>query len=430
MKKSWLFLDCERNPKLIGFTIKDVSAALSKQGIVPLLVKCYDGTKWMSERDVSENISNSKGLTHIVWIGGEGWRYYKILKETPVNKVNMWFDDPFMRMGNHTGARDAMADSVNDSLFLITIWDKYWGNLLKQAIGIKYMHMHLAANEFEYYPAKRNLSDDIVFIGSLHSPMGIEDIINSLPEIFRVFYKIAVDLIVEQDPIQSWDKIMPEVEKIMIKGDLNIFANQVILYPKAFTSLQSMIWMRSKNEARIRILKGARKVNYLSVFTETQQRLHASEMEIRGMIGEWNRNKLKIVDTSNVQQELLPQFYHYGRIHINATDPQSVESGIPYRIFQTMASGRPLLTDSKPGYRELFIEGLELEFYESTRDFTERLHDIFNCKNKLEQLGEAARKTFEKSHTWNHRIEQINKKLECNQTGLSSLEMALESMKI
>jgi spore maturation protein CgeB len=113
------------------------------------------------------------------------------------------------------------------------------------------------------------------------------------------------------------------------------------------------------------------------------------------------------VDTSDFKASDLGQLYHAGVVQIQATDPQSVLGGIPYRVFQTAASGKALITDLKSELVECFEPETEILGYRSMQEFTSQLSKALKNPTHLAEIGRAAHQRFEKEHTWSHRLATI-----------------------
>jgi spore maturation protein CgeB len=113
-----------------------------------------------------------------------------------------------------------------------------------------------------------------------------------------------------------------------------------------------------------------------------------------------------VCNTDSVPFESLGHLYHYGALHIQATDPQSVDSGVPYRMFQTGMSGKPLLTDWKPGWSNLFSK-TDYFVYEKYEEIPDLIEKAMSDKDVLKEKGKLNHKRCIDNHTWGHRIAKL-----------------------
>jgi len=209
--------------------------------------------------------------------------------------------------------------------------------------------------------------------------------------------------------IPSYDVLLDRAMIELGLGEERLFGDIALNDAMKLCELKWCIWAASKNEARVRLIRDTiDAVGGMLIFTETRKVHHACADEIRGLTGVWDNDCLVVVDTSHVAADRLGWYYHHGRLHVNATDPQSVSTGIPYRLFQCAASGRALLTDYRMGWAGVFTPDVEVLSYESAgNDYKERLVNLIGDRGRLEQVCRNARLRFELEHTWEHRFDQL-----------------------
>jgi hypothetical protein len=403
MKKTWLFLDCEAMDNVYSFTIREMTDALKDMGDSSVIFKLYNKGALIPEARLKQAVDKVRP-DYIVWSHGDGWEYFDLLKKHKSSKINLWYDDPMQRLQQRPGVVRAMANSGFED-FSIFVWDRYWANQLEQITGVTIIPTELASDPKVYFPARRKLSDDAVFIGCLQSPNWIYNEISQLPGMFQVFMSKCLEVMKGCVVIPPWDKLMAMAESVMDKGDLQIFDQQSKEMGSILRKCYALLWAASKNEARVRLLRAATKVTPVLMFSETKQRNHANPYEIQGMVGEFDPQRLRIIDTSKTKGECLGQLYHYGRIHLQAVDPQSVFGGIPYRNYQTAASGRPLFTDTRIDWHQSFNSD-ELISYEWGQCLEDQLSEAMK-RTDLDEIGMKARKGFEEKHTWQIRMQRI-----------------------
>jgi hypothetical protein len=167
-----------------------------------------------------------------------------------------------------------------------------------------------------------------------------------------------------------------------------------------------LAWMLGKRDVRLRILRLASKQRQLVILSGHSEKtfIHKDEIAVEF---EQSKYPVKFISTDHVPTDQLGCLYHIGGLHLQATDPQSVNGGIPFRVFETAASSRPLLSDFKPELAECFIPEKEILCFNSDEDFSDKLQHALANRNHLTQIAEASYKRFLKDHTWQHRFEQV-----------------------
>jgi len=305
---------------------------------------------------------------------------------------------------------EELKEGSKRSDFKILIWDRYWREKVKNMWGVDSGHIELAARPEDFYTSTIELTDDVVFIGSLHSKAELHRCYFMLPKIFQ---KIVDDwtgsnvqfTFMSVGKNESWDRVIDAILSSWAPGDARLFRDICERNLNHLVSLRWYLWAYAKNYVRIDMLRNALEITPVRMMTETKQLVHASAQEIKYMVGDFS-GRLKIHETHSYSGKDLGQLYHYGHLHLQATDPQSVYGGIPYRVYQTAASGRPLLTDFRTDWEESFAFNTEIIPY-SAFDFQSKLRECLETQHRTLDVGKNARKKFEERHTWTHRIEQL-----------------------
>lgn len=383
-------------------TTRHVINYLNKKHIQPHLISIFHQAKMMPETEFYEALKNIKPDL-IIFIGVLAWKYADTLKACDGIKVNLWFDDPVMRIEG-MGFTEAVKSCSRLSDFEFYVWDNYWADECMIKFGMNAKIMHLAEDGDEYFECDTQLSDECVFIGGLHSMGEIQKRRQWVNKVAQKIIDSSMNYVSNfKGEIPSWDVVESEAKSGLSAGDLRLFQDIEKLDPGEVLQMRWCIWAHSKNEVRIRALREVLKASPLMIFTDMRQKGHANEGELRYFIGDFSK-RLKVVDTSGAKT--MAHLYHYGALHIGATDPQSVKEGIPYRNFQTMASGRPLLTDIKPGWSEA-LKATPYYAYGLPDEIEEKVSEILRDKKGMKDMGHSSRMTFELHHTWDHRLASI-----------------------
>ncbi len=342
--------------------------------------------------------------------GGGGFNlpeffHHRKIQEVPVGVF--WYDAPIRPYScfiSQPGYRDALKQA-NMTHF---IWDGFWRKWFETHVGVPSLPIHLAADPDDFHPLPRisEYRDHAVFVGTLISQKHIEAERKKLhpvgQHIAKFFAKNIDNAIYGLNPYQILgDTLNALPEKLVSALEMLGHNNSEILY-----RLNIFAWMIGKNEVRKRILREAVKVAPLLILSGNFEENHASETELQQVL-KAPEKRLVVRDTRDCNVTDLKNLYAYGRLHLQATDPQSVEGGIPFRVFQTTACKRPLLTDKKNELGECYAFGRELLTYHSEVDFAETLEHAFKQADLLEQVAEAGYQRFLKEHTWQHRYHYV-----------------------
>jgi hypothetical protein len=401
--KNWLFLDGTPHDQITGFTVRQMANEINSQGNSAKILKLF---KKGQELDPTElyNFLKENCPHYIVWDGGAGWKYWDVIKLCQDSvKISLFFDDPIRAIEGWGVGKKISEASLQAYVF---VWDPYWKDQVMLKYGCMAHDINLAATPSEYYDSDINLTDDPVFIGNLHGSNEINRTYSAFPNIFKKAADECTEYIRSvKGRIPSQDMTLFKVLSSWSESNRRLWDEIVPRNTKHERMFQWYLWVYSKNEARKRMLKRILAISPVRMFSETQQLNHASIDEIRSILGEYGE-RLKISDTGSYNYKTLGQLYHYGPLQLEAVDPQSVYTGIPYRVFQTAASGRVLLTDGRSRWNEHFKNKEHLIIYDDL-DLENVFLKTMQDKDLLKQVGKQARTNFVDNHTWSDRIEYI-----------------------
>lgn len=354
----------------------------------------------------------------IMWTGVSGYAYTQLFASSQfknVPKIALWHDEPVTGI-ERCGFEKEMGTIRDRKDFITCIWDDFWRVEAMKRWRLKSINVPLSIDEVEYVPFPKNpFPNHVCFVGCLQSMVAIQKRLNELPQHLKNIVQTAVDYLnreINKAAAGQPCETIPCGEAIIAKDrpphawESMLIAADAHQQPLVYSNLRWIVWSLAKNAVRIQILRKALQVSKVAMFCEMSQLDHAKEPEIRSLIGSF-RN-LSIFDTSNLSGEELYEVYSYGSIQIQATDPQSVYGGIPYRVFQTAAVGKALLTDSRPELEKMFKRDEEMLYYKNATDFSDALQlALMKSPEQLQEIGRKAREEFLKNHTWSDRIRQI-----------------------
>jgi len=328
------------------------------------------------------------------------------LRDVP--KVSLWFDDYRRTFAIHRHAEDHRRLAAESSL-RTCMWDGYWREKFREEFGIASQPIQLAADEIDYFPAEpthfKGFDDSLIFVGNIPSrhyvyreaalfPQPCQDLIRRTGEIIgrSAYGRLPYDVLQE-----VYDSLSPKMKTVVdhFRSDLarNILVNR-------------LVWMLGKREVRLRILRLAAMQRQVVILSGHSDKSFARGAELaRDMEG--CKHPLKFISTDHVGLHQLGSLYHIGGLHLQATDPQSVRGGIPLRVFETAASGRPLLSDFKPELAGSFAPELEIFCFQNDKDFPDRLAAVLADPARQREVAAASYQRFLHEHTWRHRFQGL-----------------------
>ena len=337
------------------------------------------------------------------------------IRRVPV--AAFWFDAP-IRPVDYRRREPGWLDAWRLPNVHHFVWDGYWRRWLAQRHGIRSFPIHLAADAEEFHPLPQppEYREHAVFIGTLVSPQHVEEQKARLPPVLQRIARALPSAIARAaygaNPFQLLDNVIAGMP-----SKINVaFQTLEEAQPEEVLRLRSVAWMLAKNETRLRILRGALEVGPLLMLCGNFEQTHASGGQVRSMLRKGGK-RLVVRDTRGLETAALGDLYAHGRIHIQATDPQSVEGGIPFRVFQTTACRRPLLTDPRPELAECYACGQEILIFESEKDFPSALQRALAEAGTLDAIAQAGHERFRKEHTWEHRFGHVTRTIASARAG-------------
>jgi glycosyltransferase involved in cell wall biosynthesis len=371
-------------------------------------------------RDDQGNLKSAKSLSQeieaekpdlIVWIMDSVLPVADCL-ETPaisqVPKASLWFDDYERAYGIHLHS-DHHRRLCKKSHLKTYVWDGYWRKQFQENFSIKTHPIHLAADNVYHHPGEpthfKGFDDSVIFIGNIPSLQYIQEEAKVFPQPCQQLLTTTQEILSKSSyGRMPYDAMAEAYESLSPKSKTTIDHFKQDVAKRIL--LNRLAWMLAKRETRVRILRLAAQQRQLVVLSGHSDKSFVEVDELSRDL-QSTRHQVKFIKTDHVPLDQIGCLYHIGGLHIQATDPQSVEGGIPFRVFETAASARPLLSDFKPELAECFEPDREILCFQNDQDFSEKLSSALKDQKRLQEIAKAGYERFLKEHTWKHRFEQI-----------------------
>jgi spore maturation protein CgeB len=133
---------------------------------------------------------------------------------------------------------------------------------------------------------------------------------------------------------------------------------------------------------------------------------YANENELRKALPAGT--DLVYADTREMPARSWQGLFHTGRFQVQITDPQSVDGGLPFRVFECAACAVPLLSDHRPELAEIFPGNLSVALASSEAGLAEETARLMATPaRELRAQGRAQHQRFLTDHTWEARWNEI-----------------------
>jgi hypothetical protein len=363
------------------------------------------------------------GADLIVAIQNVAFRCGEMLCRGSVSKIKkavLCYDDP-VNSYYLFGKKHPFIATPQEYQVSFFVWDGYWRKKMEQLVGWKCHPTHLAAERKYFSPDKSprypELNQHVVFLGNIPSMDSLGKIQSQLPkEHLKVAMQLWQKILTSEygmNPFEALDQIIdsrPDAERKVIQSGAEAAMDDRFEIGQplpAHVQLRRLAWQMGKRETRLRAMVAASKAVPLAMLSDFNSYGAAGKDELLQEILKRGGKECRVIDTSGITYYELGFIYTSGLAHLQSTDPQSVEGGIPYRVFQSSACAAPLISDSKPELEDCFTPEKEIILYQSDTDLGEVLLRAISNPEKLKELGKAAAARFSKEHSWAHRMKDV-----------------------
>lgn len=103
---------------------------------------------------------------------------------------------------------------------------------------------------------------------------------------------------------------------------------------------------------------------------------------------------------------IAPYVYKCSKINLNMS-LRSIKSGIPLRAFDIIGAGGFLISNYQTDFFDYFMPGDDFAFYDSQKDLLDKIHYYLHNESERIQMAASAHDKIVKSHTFIHRIKEM-----------------------
>ena len=326
----------------------------------------------------------------------------------PVDKISLWFDD-YYRSPKTLAHPEIWTDWQTRHGVRVGIWDGYWRCRWKEMTGSEAFPLHLAADPRQFRPGaeswRKQWSDRAVFIGTIPSQKSLEEYAAAFPAHMRRFLEeICAAMNAAPWPIRPYEiaqkcrSFLPMRYTRAIDGTLKDPGIQALW--------NHLLWRWGKRIARLRGLGAIAQAGPLAVLSGHGLEVYAGEEEIRAALP--RGVDFVYADTKGVAPHNWSRLFRTGKFQVQITDPQSIEGGLPFRVFECGACAVPLLSDHRPELAALYPTGHGIFTAIDEASLQLVASQIFQMsKRELDQHGQILHRDFLATHTWEARWRQL-----------------------
>ena len=326
----------------------------------------------------------------------------------PVDKISLWFDD-YYRSPRTLAHPEIWTEWQLRHGVRVGIWDGYWRCQWKKLTGAEAFSIHLAADPRQLRPAgeawRKEWSDRAVFVGTIPSQKSLEEFAAAFPAHMRRFLEeVCAAMNAAAWPIRPYEiaqkchSFLPMRYTRAIDGTLKDPGIQALW--------NHLLWRWGKRIARLRGLGAVAKAGPLAVLSGHGLEAYAGEEEIRA--GLPRGVDFVYADTKNVPPHQWSRLFRTGKFQVQITDPQSIEGGLPFRVFECGACAAPLLSDHRHELAELCPSGHGIFTAIDEASLQLVASQMFQMsKRELDRQGQAFHVNFLADHTWESRWRRL-----------------------
>jgi hypothetical protein len=325
-----------------------------------------------------------------------------------IDKISLWFDD-YYRSPKTLAHPEIWTDWQKNHRVRVGIWDGYWRCQWKKLTGFEAFPIHLAADPHllrpNAEPWNRTWSDRAAFIGTVPSLKSLDTFAEAFPSYLRRFLEEVCTAMREAAwPIKPYELSKKCQSFLGIKYGRAIDA--ILKDPATLALWNHLLWRWGKRIARLRGLTAVAQAGPLAILSGHGMESYAGEEELRAALPQGI--DLVYADTRAVAASSWKSLFRTGKWQLQITDPQSIEGGLPFRVFECGACAVPLLSDHRPELAALFPPESGLVTASNESSLQKAATRLFQMpKEDLENQGQLFHQCFLAQHTWEIRWREL-----------------------
>jgi hypothetical protein len=325
-----------------------------------------------------------------------------------IDKISLWFDD-YYRSPKTLAHPEVWTDWQNKHGVRVGIWDGYWRYQWKRMTGVEAFPIHLAADPKLLRPHaeswNRAWNERAAFVGTVPSLRSLDLCAQAFPAPLRRFLEeVCIAMQREAWPIRPYD--IAKKCRSFIGEKYGRAIDAMLKEPSTQALWNHLIWRWGKRIARLRGLSAVARAGPLAIMSGHATESYAGEEELRAALPPGT--DLAYADTSAVPASAWKGLFRTGKYQVQITDPQSVEGGLPFRVFECGACGVPLLSDYRHELVEFFPMGSGVVTAGTEIGLENAASELFHTsKRDLEAQGQLFHQAFLARHTWEIRWRQL-----------------------
>jgi hypothetical protein len=325
-----------------------------------------------------------------------------------VDKISLWFDD-YHRSPKTLARPEVWSRWQQEHGVRVGIWDAYWRCKWKMLTGHEAFPVHLAADPRLFRPGKvawkPEWHDRAAFVGTIPSLKSLDAVGRHFSRpLQRLTEEVCAAMLVAPWPLRPYDLARACQSFLGFKYGLAIDA--ALQSPETLALWNHFVWRWAKRIARLRGLAAVAKAGPLAVMSGHGTESYADEAELREALP--SGIDLVYADTRSVPASSWKNLFQTGKFQVQIIDPQSIEGGLPFRVFEAAACGVPLLSDHRPELAALFPEAAGLTLAADEASLTTAAAGLFAASTaELARQGRLFNDRFLAQHTWEKRWTEI-----------------------
>jgi hypothetical protein len=363
-----------------------------------------------SEKDVRIDLLN--GLPDVVCFLMDAPLALRNIWDAPslgaVEKIALWYDD-FYRSPRTLAQPAVWTEWQKNHGVRVGIWDGYWRCQWKMLTGHDAFATHLAADPRLLRPVgepfAKEWSERAVLTGTVPSLKSLEDFAAAFPAHMGHFLDDIRDAMATAPwPLRPYEIALKCRSYLAFRYTRAIDAT--LKDPTTLALWQCLLWRWAKRIARLRGLNAVAQAGPIGVLSGHGTERYAGEDEIRAALPKGA--DFVYADTKDVPASSWQSLFRTGKFQLQITDPQSIEGGLPFRVFECGACGVPLLSDFRPELGLLFPPDTGLVTATDEASLRREATRLFEMpRREIEQKGHALHLEVSARHTWEARWREL-----------------------